>query len=107
MSNEALMATRICKGVYKMEASETFMKSCRTAGAGMGVGLIASKMLSWIPGFGNAVNAGVAATTTAAVGKNLINICESFQKEALRIENADKFEKIIKKLGESVDISKL
>lgn len=96
MANEALMAAEICNGVYKLGFTESFIKSIATAYAGKRIGLtafeIATKFFSWIPGPGNVINAGVAATTTSSLGKFLISTCEKAQRNGL---NAQKLKNLL------------
>ncbi len=58
---------------------------------------MASKSLTWVPGIGNALNAIVAGSTTAALGASLISLAEDIDKARKRGEKLDEF---IKKMEE-------
>lgn len=98
---EVVMATHIFNGIYDFNFSKTALKSLGTGVAGHAVGKttfkLASKSLTWIPGIGNALNAFVAGTTTAALGAALISLAEEMDETRKRGKKLDDF---FKKLGE-------
>ena len=100
-ANEIKMAMRIYNEVYGFNFDETNFKSLGTGAAGTCVGIFlfktASTCLSWIPGLGNGLNAGVAAGTTTALGKAIISSAEKMDKARKYNEKLDNF---FKKLEE-------
>lgn len=91
---EAVMAAAIINGIYNFKASSGFISSMLTAYMGNKVGTtafrFASKAVTWVPGIGNAINAGVAGATTYALGEFIINRCEQIDKARKRGEEIDK-----------------
>ena len=97
---EVVMATHIFNGIYDFKFSKTALKSLATGVAGHAVGKtafkLASKSLTWIPGIGNALNAIVAGSTTAALGAALISVAEEMDDARKRGKKLDDF---FEKLG--------
>lgn len=97
---EVAMATHIFNGIYDFKFSKTALKSLAMGVAGHAVGKTTFKLLtksvSWVPMFGNAVNAVVSGSTTAALGAAIIEMAEDIDKARKRGEKLDEF---IKKLG--------
>lgn len=81
---EVAMAAHIFNGIYDFKLSKTALKSLAAGVAGHAVGKttfkLASKSLTWIPGLGNLLNAGVAGTTTAALGFALVEMAEDMER---------------------------
>lgn len=94
---EVTMAMDICKNVYKFKNSESIVSSLLAGFTGNRIGSWLFKSVSWIPGVGNAINAGVAGCTTAAIGEGVITACEKMEKNLKRGEKIDEF---IKKMEE-------
>lgn len=98
---EVAMATHIFNGIYDFKFSKTVLRSLATGVAGHAVGKtffkLASKSLTWIPGIGNVLNAGVAGSTTAALGAFLIEMAEDMDKARKRGQDLDKFIEEMKK----------
>lgn len=95
------MATTIFNGVYYFDFSKTVIKNLLVGIIGNRVGTYAfkgaSKLVTWIPGIGNCINAAVAGSTTAALGASIIAMCEDMDKARKRGEALDRF---IKKMDE-------
>ncbi|DAB12101.1 TPA: hypothetical protein CPT98_02345 [Candidatus Gastranaerophilales bacterium HUM_19] len=98
---EVAMATTIFNGVYYFDFSKTVIKNLLVGIIGNRVGTYAfkgaSKLVTWIPGIGNCINAAVAGSTTAALGASIIAMCEDMDKARKRGEALDRF---IKKMDE-------
>lgn len=92
-SVEATMGLKIVKGIYGFSFGDAVIKSIMLAVKAHIVGKIASKSVSWIPGIGNLVNAGVAGYTTKAFGYALIDECERIKRE---IERGKKIDDILR-----------
>lgn len=94
-ANEVKMAIRIYNEVYKFSFDKTTIKSLIAGIVGKSVGKFlfkgASKCLSWIPGLGNGLNAGVAGGTTAALGALIISNAEDMDKARKNNEKLDNF----------------
>ena len=88
-SIEAAMGLKIVKGIYGFSFGDAIIKSIMLAVKAHIVGKIASKAISWIPGIGNIVNAGVAGYTTKAFGYALVDECERIQRELDRGKKID------------------
>lgn len=87
---QVIMATTIINVVYGFNLSSTVIKNILTGIIGHTVGTRAfSKLITWIPGLGNAVNAIVAGGTTAALGSAIIEWCEAKDKERKRGKKID------------------
>lgn len=99
MGNEALMASAIVNDVYHLGFSKGFISSMLTAIMGNRVGTttfkFASKFVTWVPFLGNAVNAGIASTTTYTLGITVIDMCEKIVKDK---KNGKRIEDILKGL---------
>lgn len=97
---EVIMATHILNGIYDFKLSKTALKNIGAGATGHIVGKATFKWMSkgvtWIPIFGNGINALVAGSTTAAIGAFLIDTAEKMEKELKRNKSLDEF---IKKLG--------
>lgn len=90
---EVIMASAIINGVYGFKFSSNVL-DCILAGIiGERVGTYsfkaASKLVTWIPGFGNVVNSVVAGGTTAALGAAIIKKCENMDAARKRGEKID------------------
>lgn len=100
-SVEVIMATHIFNKIYKFNFSSTILKSLAMGVTGHAVGKTAfklvSKSITWIPILGNAVNAVISGSTTAALGAAIINAAEKLDDARRR---GKKLDEIIKKLGE-------
>ena len=87
--------------IYKFNFSSTILKSLAMGVTGHAVGKTAfklvSKSITWIPILGNAVNAVISGSTTAALGAAIINAAEKLDDARRR---GKKLDEIIKKLGE-------
>ena len=81
---EMTMTAHIFNGIYNFNLSKTALKSIATGIAGNVIGKgafkLATKAVSWIPGIGNAINAVVAGSTTAALGAAIIDSAEDLDK---------------------------
>lgn len=99
-ANEIKMAMEIYNGVYDFDFDKTTIKSLIVGLAGKSVGKFlfkgASKLLTWVPGLGNGLNATVAGGTTAALGAAIISNAEDMLKER---QNGKKLDSFFKKLG--------
>ena len=75
--NDVAMAIRICY-IYNLSLTKSAaaVLIAPIAGNAMGVKLF-SKALTWMPGAGNLLNAGVAASVTEFIGHSIIKKCES------------------------------
>ena len=100
-ANEVAMTTSILNGVYKFDFSKTVVKSLVTGLIGNRVGTYAfksaSKLITWIPGIGNGLNAAVAGSTTAALGASVIAMAEDMDRAR---RNGQKLDDFIKKMEE-------
>lgn len=90
---EIMMARHIFNDIYKLGLSNANIAALGAAVVGNKVGPVAcSKLLTWIPGFGNAINAAVAGATTGSIGALLIHRAEAMEKALLKAkQNDDKF----------------
>ena len=83
-ANEIKMAMEIYNGVYDFKLGKTVVKSLVMGLLGNRLGTTAfkaaSKLITWIPGLGNGLNAGVAGTTTAALGAAIIDSAEEMDR---------------------------
>ena len=99
-ANEIKMAMEIYNGVYDFDFDKTTIKSLIVGLAGKSVGKFlfkgASKLLTWVPGLGNGLNATVAGGTTAALGAAIISNAEDMLKER---QNGKKLDSFFNKLG--------
>lgn len=76
-TNDVSMAMAIC-GVYNLPLKATVAKMIIAPIAGNALGVKAfSKLVTWIPGAGNGLNAAVAGSVTEFIGHNIIKMCES------------------------------
>lgn len=98
-ANETKMAMEIFNGIYKFDFSKTIVTSILTALLGNRIGTSifkgATKLITWIPGPGNAVNATVSAGTTTALGASVIAIAEDMDRSRRR---GQKMDDIIKRI---------
>lgn len=88
-SVEAAMGLKIVKGIYGFKFGDAVIKSIMLAVKAHIVGKVLSKSVSWIPGIGNFINAGVAGYTTKAFGYALVDECERIQRELDRGKKID------------------
>lgn len=88
-SVEAAMGLKIVKGIYGFKFGDAVIKSIMLAVKAHIVGKVLSKSVSWIPGIGNFINAGVAGYTTKAFGYALVDECERIQSELDRGKKID------------------
>lgn len=88
-SVEAAMGLKIVKGIYGFKFGDAVIKSIMLAVKAHIVGKVLSKSVSWIPGIGNLINAGVAGYTTKAFGYALVDECERIQSELDRGKKID------------------
>ena len=92
---EIEMATCIMCGVYHFSFSKSVIQSLLTGIIGNRIGTYSfkaiTKMFSWVPLFGNAVNAAVAGGTTAALGTAIIELCEDMDKKRIQGNALDDF----------------
>ena len=86
---ETTMGIKIVKGIYGFKFGDAIIKSIMLAIKAQIVGKVLSKTVSWIPVFGNFINAGVAGYTTKAFGYALVDECERIQKELDRGKKID------------------
>lgn len=76
-ANDVLMAISIC-GIYELKISKAIATTIIAPIAGNAMGVkIFSKLFTWFPGAGNALNAGVAGSVTEFIGHSIIAKCES------------------------------
>lgn len=98
-ANEVKMAMEIYNGVYKFGFDKTTINSLVMGLLGNRIGTFvfkgASKLISWMPGIGNGVNATVAGGTTAALGAAIISNAEEMDKAR---RNGKKLDDFFKKL---------
>ncbi len=105
---EVVMAAHILNGIYDFKLSKNALKIIGTGIAGHKIGLStfkwASKSVTWIPLVGNALNAVVAGSTTAALGAALIQTAEFMDEQRQKGKTMDeimkKLQEFIKKLGQ-------
>ena len=88
-STELAMGLKIVKGIYGFNFGDAVIKSIMLTVKAHFVGKAVSKTVSWIPGIGNAINAGIAGYTTKAVGYALVDECERIQRELDRGKKID------------------
>lgn len=88
-STELAMGLKIVKGIYGFKFGDAVIKSIMLTVKAHFVGKAVSKTVSWIPGIGNAINAGVAGYTTKAFGYALVDECERIQRELDRGKKID------------------
>ena len=88
-STELAMGLKIVKGIYGFNFGDAVIKSIMLTVKAHFVGKAVSKTVSWIPGIGNAINAGVAGCTTKAFGYALVDECERIQRELDRGKKID------------------
>ena len=88
-STELAMGLKIVKGIYGFNFGDAVIKSIMLTVKAHFVGKAVSKTVSWIPGIGNAINAGIAGYTTKAFGYALVDECERIQRELDRGKKID------------------
>ena len=106
---EVAMAAHILNGIYNFDLSKNALKIIGTGIAGHKIGLStfkwASKSITWVPLLGNAVNAAIAGSTTAALGAALIKTAEFMDDQRKKGKKMDeimkKLQEFIKKMGDS------
>ena len=100
---EVAMAAHILNGIYNFDLSKNAIKIIGTGIAGHKIGTTTFKWLSksvtWVPLVGNAVNAAVAGSTTAALGAALIKTAEFMDEQR---KKGKSMEEIMKKLQEFI-----
>ena len=102
---EMSMAMHIFQGIYNFKFSESVIKALLAGCTGAYVGtktidMATKSILAFFPGIGNALNAGVSGSVTAALGASLIATAESLDKARKRGEDMDKFIKLMTKAAE-------
>lgn len=100
-ANEIKMAMEIYNGVYNFGFDKTTVKSILTGFIGNRIGTWlfkgASKLVTWMPGVGNGLNATVAGTTTAALGAAIVSNAEEMDRARRNGQSLEKFLKSMEK----------
>ncbi len=86
---DAAMALRIIRGIYGFKFDDTIIKTILLTVRTNVTRKVVSKTVTWIPLWGNVVNAVTAGYTTKTFGYALVDECERIRKEIERNKKID------------------